>query len=178
MSPLSRDPERRVRQLQNLRRGGNPAPAGNARARTHGGYGAIAARDLDAKRAEVYDALSADAPLRDPDGGLPRHDSLAVRLLAEVLCRLDSVSDYLDRRGWQEADGSPRPAVEVERRLRAECLDLARELGLTPKSRAALGVDLVRAAASASDEAEQAAARARLDARLADLDGTAEEESS
>ena len=40
--------------------------------------------------------------------------------------------------------GIPRPAVEFERRLRAEARDHAAELGLTPRSRAALGLDLAR----------------------------------
>ena len=176
--PLSRDPKRRARQLANLRRGGNPAPAENRRALVHGGYAAIARHDLDGKRAEVYDALSADAPLRDPDGALPRHDAAAVRLLAECLCRLESVTDYLDRRGWETDDGELRPAIDLERRLRGEALDLMRELGLTPAARSKLGVDLTRAAASAEEVESARAARERLDRRAAELDGEAEEVSS
>ena len=169
MSPLSRDPRKRARQIANLRRGVTTTP-GNQHGRRHGGYAPIARRDLDAKRREVYDALAADAPLRDAEGELPSHDAAAVRLLAECLCRLDSVSDYLSRHGWQTEDGEVRPAVEVERRLRAEALDWMRELGLTPKARAALGLDLARTA-SPADDAEHRAARERLDARWAAIDG-------
>lgn len=176
MSPLSQRPEARQRQLDNLRRGGPPAPPGNRRAERHGGYARIAGRDLDAKRREVFDALSADLPLRDADGEPPAHDALAVRLLCEALCRLDNVSLYLDQHGWMTDDGEVRPAADLERRLRAEALDVARELGLTPASRSRLGLELVRTVASAEEAEAAAAARERLDQRLADLDAQAEEE--
>lgn len=169
MSPLSSDPEARARQLANLRRGETkPSPTANLR---HGGYAAIARRDLDEKRAEVREALTLDAPLRDPDGGLPAPDALAVSMLAEVLCRRDNVREYLDRRGWEGDDGQPRPAVDLERRLRSEALDLMRELGMTPKARAALGLDLIRSVSAAESAAEAArVARERLDRRAADID--------
>ena len=102
----------------------------------------------------MFDALAADAPLRDPDGGLPAADSLPVRLLAECLCRLDSVADDLRDHGWRDREsGDPRAAVELERRLRSEALDLAESLGMTPRSRARLGLDLAR-----TEDAVQAAA--------------------
>jgi len=45
---------------------------------------------------------------------------------------------------FDQATGEPRPALDLERRLRAETLDLAESLGLTPRSRAKLGLDLQR----------------------------------
>jgi hypothetical protein len=173
--PLSKRPAARRRQLANLRPGAKPAPVGNRRAERHGGYARIAQRDLHSKRREVFDALSADLPLRDADGEPPAHDALAVRLLCEALCRLDTVSAYLDRHGWMTDDGGVRPAADLERRLRAEALDVVRELGLTPAARAKLGVELVRAAGAAEEAADARVARERLDARLADLDADAEE---
>ncbi len=173
--PLSRRQAARKRQLANLRPGAKPAPAGNRRAERHGGYAAVAAERLDAKVSEVYRALGEDLPLRE-DGEVPRADAAALRLLAECLCRLESVSDFLGRRGWQDDKGEPRPAVDLERRLRAEALDLLREMGLTPAARAKLGVELVRAAGAAEEAAEQAAARHRLDQRLAALDVADDEE--
>jgi len=140
----SSDPRKRSRQLENLRRG-PPAPVGNRLALRHGGYAAIARERLEAKVLEVADALGSDLPLRDAAGGVPRADAVAVRLLAENLCRLDDVSAHLRDFGlFDQATGEPRPALDLERRLRAETLDLAESLGLTPRSRAKLGLDLQR----------------------------------
>lgn len=172
--PLSKRPEARARSLANLKPGAKPAPPGNKRALRHGGYAEIAERDLEAKVAEVYSAIGEDLPLRE-DGEVPRADAAALRLLAECLCRLESVSDFLGRRGWQDDDGEVRPAVDLERRLRSEALDLLRELGLTPAARSKLGVELTRAVSAAEDAEASRAARERLDGRLAALDGEAEE---
>lgn len=152
MSPLSGDAEARGRQLANLRPGARPAPQGNARARTHGGYAVIVAARLDEKVTELFDALALDAPLRDPDGSLPAHDTLAVRELAEVACRLEDVR--LDIRRFGELDQESaleRPVVTLEDRLSRRLLDLMRELGLTPASRAKLGLDLVRSREALTD---------------------------
>ena len=155
MSPLSNDPEQRSKQLQNLRPGRGAAGVGNARAISHGAYAAITAERLDAKTLEVAAALSADAPVRAEDGGLPAADTAAMRLLADVLCRLDDIAAYLLRRGWEDEDGKPRPVLEYEARLRNHAVDLLRELAMTPKSRAALGLDLVRARSAADEGLER-----------------------
>lgn len=144
MSPLSNDPDRRAAQLSNLRAGSGQAGAGNQRALAHGGYAQVAHERLDAKVAEVFDALAQDAPLRDSDGGLPASDSAAVHLAAEAMCRIDDVSAHLRDRGILDAKGELRAAVDVERRLRLEAADHLASLGLSPRSRAALGLDLVR----------------------------------
>jgi Phage terminase, small subunit len=141
--PLSQDPDKRARQLANLQLA-PPAPAGHQRAVSHGAYAQIARADLEEKVAAVYDALSSDAPVRDGDGTLPAADGPAIRMLAEALCRLDRIQEYLDRRGWEDSAGKPRPVLEYEARLRAHSLDLLKELGMTPASRAKLGLDLVR----------------------------------
>lgn len=140
--PLSQDPEKRAKQLANLQHV-PPAPRGNTRAASHGGYGKIVHAELQEKAAVIYDALSSDAPVRDA-GGLPAADAAAVRMLAEALCRLDRIAEYLDRRGWEDDKGKPRPVLEYEARLRGHVLDLLRELGMTPASRAKLGLDLAR----------------------------------
>src|SRR5687767_382076 len=122
--PLSRREGARRRQLANLSSRPPAPPAGNQRARRHGGYAAVVRERLEAKTLEVYEALAADAPLRDPGGDLPRADHAIVALLAECLCRLEdvgaSVRDYglLDQK-----TGAVRPAVELERRLRQEAAD-------------------------------------------------------
>ena len=141
--PLSADPRKRARQLANLR----PTPSaqpGNRLAVQHGGYAAIARDRLEEKQRQVFDALSADAPLRDATDELPRHDGAQVALLAEVLCRLDDVNAYLAARGYLDERGNVRPAAELAGRMRREASDYLDALGMTPKSRAKLGLDLAR----------------------------------
>jgi hypothetical protein len=144
--PLSDRPEARERQLANLKRGQNPAPRENRFNVLHGGYAAVLADTLDAKVGVIFDALSEDAPLSE-GSELPRADTVVVRLLAECLCRLDSVSADLRDHGWQDRrSGAPRPAVELVGRLRREAADYLDALGMTPRSRGRLGVDLGRVA--------------------------------
>jgi hypothetical protein len=155
--PLSSDPDARSRQLDNLRAGAGSGDGGLQRARSHGAYARLPTERVDAKVLEVAEAIGADAPVRADDGGLPAADTIAARQLAEALCRLDDIDDYLRRRGWEDDDGKERPVLAYEGQLRRHVLDLLRELGMTPAARAKLGLDLVRAA-GASD---------RLDADLA-----------
>jgi phage terminase small subunit len=150
LSPLSDDPAKRGRQLANLR-AAPPAPPGNDRTLQHGGYADIARERLEEKQREVFDALAADAPLRDERGGLPAADAPMVELLCTALCRLENVREYLARRGWQDGKGRPRPAVELESRLRKEAADYLDALGMTPRSRVRLGLDITRARDLASE---------------------------
>lgn len=170
MSPLSRDEQARSRQLANLRPGARTAPAGNARARTHGAFARLDQGRLASKRAEVAEVLAADAPLRDEQGNLPRHDELAVSLLAETLTRLDSVRSFLDLHGLLTEKGEVRPAVEVEDRLIARAFGYIEALGMTPRSRAKLGLDTARSLSLADEMADAREARERAEQRLADED--------
>lgn len=133
---------RNPRSLANLRRGVTAAPVGNRQAMRHGGYATVAREKLDAKARVIFEALSDDAPLRADDGGLPTHDAAMVRLLADCLCRLDSLGDWLDGR-W--ATPEARPALELEARLRTQAADFLDAMGMTPRSRAKLGLDVRRA---------------------------------
>jgi hypothetical protein len=152
MSPLSNDPERRARQLANLRAGAGAARRGDQRRLEHGAYARLPADRIDTKVRDVMAAVAADAPVRDVDGGLPAHDTVVVRQLAEALCRLDDIADYLIRRGWEDESGKPRPVLEYEGRLRSHTLELLRELGMTPASRAKLGLALARTQRTLEDE--------------------------
>jgi hypothetical protein len=148
VSPLSTDPEKRARQLANLQPGAGAGDGGLQRARAHGGYAALLPERLEQKTLEIYGALAADAPLRDGAGGLPAHDTVAVALLAQCLCRLETVAadiamhGMLEQRGKRK--GQVRPAAELEGRLRREASGYLDALGCTPKSRLAMGLDLVR----------------------------------
>lgn len=141
MTPLSRDPAKRQTQLDNLQRGSTHALGG--RPVEHGARARMTEAELQPKTAAIFTRLAEDAPVREV-GSLPSADVMAVKMLAEVLVRLDRIAAYLDRHGWQDQKGNPRPVLDYERRLRDQALDLMRELAMTPKSRAALGLDLTR----------------------------------
>lgn len=144
MPGLSQDPVKRARSLSNLQRGGPAPEQHNRRAVTHGAYAAVAKTRLDAKVREVFDALAQDAPLQEQGGGLPAADTVAVMLLAKALCRLEDVETYLTTRGLLDGDDQQRPAVDLERRLRLEVADYLDAMGMTPRARARLGLDLAR----------------------------------
>lgn len=132
------------RALANLRPGPK-APPGNGLAETHGGYSAVTEEEREERVGQVFEAIGADAPLRGPDGGLPRADTVAVYLLARCLVRLERVERFHRDCGWVDPKMKlPRPSVDLEGRLRREALDLAESLGMTPRSRARLGLDLQR----------------------------------
>lgn len=141
---LSSDPDKRARQIANLVPGAKPAPPGNTRALKHGARARLDEGRLADKRAEVAEILADDAPLRDAEGKLPRADELAVSLLAETLVRLDGVRTYLDLHGLLTEKGEIRPAVAIEDRLIARAFGFAEALGMTPRSRAKLGLDVAR----------------------------------
>jgi len=159
--------------LANLRRGGTPAPPGNGYARSHGAYARLVADRLEAKVAEVFDALAADAPLRADDGGLPAHDATLVRLAASCLCRIEDLEAHLRDHGILDAKGNVRPAVDLERRLRSEALGYLDALGMTPTSRARLGLDLTRTASLAELMAQDAEAERRERQATGDVEGEA-----
>jgi hypothetical protein len=143
--PLSDDPAKRARQLANLRPA-PPAPEGNRRRLRHGGYAEVARDRLEGKVREMCDALGADAPLRDADGELPAADHAAMMVAATAMCRLEDVTAHLATTGFlDQRTGEPRMAVlDLERRLRRDALDALERFGMTPASRAALGLDLAR----------------------------------
>lgn len=154
------------RQLANLNRGGGtPAESGNRLAVTHGGYASIAPDKLDEKVLELFNALAADAPLRGIDGGLPQADAAQVRLAADCMCRLDSIAEYVATFGVFDPETAElRPALALETRLRRELADHLDALGMTPRSRAKLGLDLARTVdlATAMSEPDPETRRAML----------------
>jgi hypothetical protein len=166
--PVGGGGARHPNSLANLQPGAGAGDGGLQRAATHRGFAQIAHDQLDAKTLSIMDALSADAPLRSTDGALPVHDSAAVALLADCLCRLEmlrtdiATHGVLVERGKRK--GQVRPAVDLEAKLRREATSMLNELGMTPKARAALGVDVKRAE-SIADELE--AAREAREAREA-----------
>lgn len=145
--PLSRDPAARARSLANLRPGGAPPPpAGNVRALVHAGTARKATLiQAGSWAALIYSELEAEAPMRSADGGLPVHDRQAVELLASALARLQNVEAWLAARPAVDEKGEVWPAEDVAARLRREIASSLDALGMTPRARAALGVDVARA---------------------------------
>jgi hypothetical protein len=143
-----------------------PPEKGNKRALTHGAYARVAPEREDAKRREVFDALAADAPVRDADGSLPAADSPAVSLLAQTLVRLDDLRAYIDEHGLvqhrrytsdnpqtkrqrnrakrKRRNIDPLRLLEMEDKLVGRAERLLDSLGMTPRSRAKLGLDQAR----------------------------------
>lgn len=166
--PLSRDPKKRAKQLANLR----PAPAApvaHTRSLRHGGRAEVLYRDVEAEVTELMEAL--DVPVRDPDGSIPGHDLAAVEVAARCLKRYRRLADWLDLHGRiDERSGKVKAAAEYELQAERALTSALDVLGMTPTSRAKLGLDLVRAAGAEAELAEQQAARERLDQRLASID--------
>lgn len=174
--PLSRDPEKRARQLANLRPA-PAAPAGHSRSLVHGGRAEVLFRDVSDAVRELLDVLGELAPVRDPDGSLPAADAVAVERAARALKRYRHLAGWLDLHGRLTDAGDVKPASEYELRAERELAAALAELGMTPASRAKLGLDLQRAATSAEEADAARAARERLDARWAAIDVEAEESS-
>ena len=64
---------------------GVSAPIGNSRALKYGGRSVVAMTPTDRDLAEIIDAISSTAPVRDADGGLPPVDQVAVEIAARAL---------------------------------------------------------------------------------------------
>lgn len=131
--------------LANLRRGDTIAPVGNTRAMRHGAYSAALVADVTPEVRELMDALGGVAPVRDPDGGLPDADVVAVERAARLLRRYRRIEAWLDLYGeLDEKTGDVKPAARLAGEL-GTSLDRALDaLGMTPTSRARLGLDLAR----------------------------------
>lgn len=162
--PLSRDPEKRRRQLGNLRPGAGAWPPGATPNLRHG----LRTREpsrllLGAAASEVVDALAAGAPVRDADGGLPVHDETAVEAAALQLIIVRRVLGFLSTHGWEDARGNLRPEVEGLERANERLAKHLERLGCSPTSRARLGLDLSRQFDLAKHWADEDAERADPD---------------
>lgn len=180
MSPLSTDPAKRAIQLANLR--STPAPLGNTRTLLHGGNARKATLVAAGSwAAAIFAQLEEEAPLRDRDGRLPVHDRQVVELLASALARLQAVEGWLANRPAVTEKGMPWPVEDTARRLRREVAGYLEALGMTPRARVALGLDLAltrRADPSAVlSEPDPLRRRAGMAELGLTVDGDAEEQS-
>lgn len=174
---LSQDPEKRARSLANLKKGN--AKSGNSRAMTHG-LGADASKlpatAKAAARADIEAELAASAPVRAADGGLPVADRAIVELAASALARHRHVEAWLDAQGYFTPKGNLRPVVVQLGKIDRALTELLDRLGMTPRSRAALGVDLARTVDVAEALSEKDPAKREALLREAGvIEGSAEE---
>lgn len=158
--PLSKDPEKRRRQLENLKPGGGAWPKGATVHLKHGLRTRQPARIvLDPIASEIEDTLAADLPLRGPDGQVPAPDRYMVELAALALLRVRRVSAYLELHGDTDGQGHLRPELDGLGKAIEHAARLLDRLGCSPRARAALGVDLARTADLATAMSEPDPAR-------------------
>lgn len=118
------------------------AKPGQQLALKHGARARVLPMRQSAKEQEIYDLLAQDVPLRDGDQ-LPAADRSVVQLLAQTLCRLEDVTAWLNENGIRDGRGKMRDnPLRWESRYRNQALRMMGELGMTPRSRAKLGVDI------------------------------------
>ena len=117
---------------------------------------------VSAEVGEIMTALAASAPVRDGDGNLPIADEAAVEVAARALHRSRRAHAWADDTGrFDERTGDPKPITRYERECDRDLKEALDALGMTPRSRAALGLDVARTVQAASSFAEQ----------IADVDG-------
>src|SRR3954447_19711663 len=80
----------------------------------------------------------------DGDGALPHSDAARVVVLAMALERLEQVAAWVSEHGPLDRRGRPRPAADLERRLRREVAEHLDSLGMSPRARGRLGLGLAR----------------------------------
>ncbi len=143
--PLSNDPEKRARQLANLRRGGATAGkfvVGNTAAVTHGGRVTEATIDpilLNDRERRIVAAMQESAPhLATPAFGP------AVRAVAVLSMQVDYLRAHLAKYGHRDERGGWRPENQLLDAKLATYMRALAELGLTPASAARLGLDQAR----------------------------------
>jgi hypothetical protein len=104
---------------------------------THGLYAELLPSWLEGRSREIATEIVDALPL-PPSAA----DMLVVGLLARALVRIEHAGRWLDGR---EDVGRITKVYDLERRLRQEAAEHGERLGLSPRSRVALGIDLVRA---------------------------------
>lgn len=101
---------------------------------------------LDPIVREVEAALAVDLPLLNPDGSVPGADRFTVELTAVALLRVRRCFAYLALHGDVDEQGRLRSEVDGLGRAVEHAAKMLDRLGCSPRSRAALGLDVARTA--------------------------------
>jgi hypothetical protein len=151
--PMSKDPAARARSMKNLRNG-KGAQKGQQVGLKNGSRAKQPVGDIAAARQEMKEALADAAPLRDRDGNLPAADRIAVEVVAAALARYRFMQEHLERiTPFTNGNRLRYQLVRELRRTEKQLMGELHELGMTPRGRAALGLDVARAGAEAQKAA-------------------------
>ena len=113
-----------------------PFEPGNQVAVSHGAYATLRLND---RREELAEALREIVPASS------QADEATIWLLAGILTRIETATTYIDEHGiFQNAKGEPRAILARLSTWENTAARLLRDLGCTPTSRAAMGLDLAR----------------------------------
>ena len=117
------------------------------RCKLHGGgsttHGATSIRTTDPGTQLLADHL-AQVLQGEPQALLRPVDRPALESAAVLLRQRQRLEEWLNKHGPVDEKGQPRPALEVLIKVERALLEHLRELGMTPASRAKLGVDVAR----------------------------------
>lgn len=142
----------------------SPAPKplpGNQLAAKHYGRATGPIPGTEVARSDILAALSAAAPVRGADGHVPVADGPTLELAARSLARVRAIDGWLEEHGYFGPGGKMRAAVEYADKATKTAADLLAALGMTPRSRAALGLDMARTVDLATAMSEEDPARRR-----------------
>ena len=159
-TPETKPPGRAAHLLDERGRPAVPFEPGNQAAVTHGGRSEI---KIAGRAAELSGYLESIVPAVSPA------DWPLITLLARDLAKVEAISEFLEEHGLTNPDGSERKVLL--RDLATAANSAARNcdrLGLSPTSRAKLGLDLTRTAAVHAEQLRAAeGAAAEAEARIA-----------
>src|SRR5262245_16483411 len=108
-----------------------PAKPGNQLAYKHG---AFARFQLEPRARELADDVRALMPVQSES------DEIAIRLLSLSLAQVEAATLYLAAQGIVDKDGSPQPLLKHLGTMLNTSARLCDRLGLTPASRAQIGL--------------------------------------
>ena len=124
-----------------------PRPNARTAALKHGATGALC---IAPRASEIADDLRALVPTGNA------RDEPAIRLLALVLARVEAANVWLDEHGlFRNVQGEPQPVLKAAVDVGEHGGPDLDRLGLTPTSRAALGLDVVRTGDALAEHIEK-----------------------
>jgi hypothetical protein len=94
--------------------------------------------------APIIEEIEAGLPIKGTNGGVPFADRLAVEMCAVQVLVVRRCRAYLELHGDEDSRGNQRPEVEGLAKAAERAAKMLDRLGMTPTSRAKLGVDLAR----------------------------------
>jgi hypothetical protein len=150
--------------LANIQQDGQPvagAEEGNTRAVTHGVNATLA---LQPRTQVLAEYLVSIVP------GFADSDLPSVWTLAGVLAQIEAGRAYIEEHGMLDKKGRPQPVMATLTTLQNTAHRMTESLGLTPASRAKLGLDVAKGQSLAAEIEATRAAGERSRARVAEGD--------